>query len=128
MFQRYSKQREAVYNLLSATDTHPTADWIYAEAKKVIPDISIATVYRNLRELVRNGMAKVVMTGDDKEHFDADVRSHPHFVCRRCGKVIDVETVGETKLAAAGHEVTGCDTTFFGICAECTKKGGNHHG
>ena len=62
MFQRYSKQREAVYNLLSATDTHPTADWIYAEAKKVIPDISIATVYRNLRELVRNGMAKSIST------------------------------------------------------------------
>ena len=86
------------------------------------------TTFRPAEELVRNGMAKVVMTGDDKEHFDADVRSHPHFVCRRCGKVIDVETVGETKLAAAGHEVTGCDTTFFGVCAECLKKGGNHHG
>ena len=41
MFQRYSRQREVVYGILSATDTHPTAEWIYFEAKKVLPNISL---------------------------------------------------------------------------------------
>lgn len=125
MFQRYSRQREAVYGVLSATDTHPTADWIYQEAKKVIPDISIATVYRNLRELVKNGLARVVMTGDDKEHFDADVTTHSHFICECCGKVYDVEVAGPAQTVQGNHRVVRCDTTFFGICDDCIKKGGN---
>ena len=89
MFQRYSRQREVVFDVLSSTDTHPTADWIYGKAKTVLPDISIATVYRNLRELVK------------------------------CGRVIDVDTQGAAKLLNAEHKVERCDVTFFGICDNC---------
>jgi len=119
MFQRYSKQREVVYNVLASTKTHPTVDWVYDEAKKVLPEIGIATVYRNLRELVKHGMAKVVLTSDNKEHFDANVSPHPHFICTGCGSVIDVETEGNVKIAQDGFLVESCDTTFFGKCKNC---------
>ena len=120
MFQRYSKQREVVYNVLCNTKTHPTVDWVYDEAKKVLPEIGIATVYRNLRELVKHGMAKVVLTPDNKEHFDADMTQHPHFICKDCGCVLDVTTTGHTDIAHKGFVVESCDTTFFGTCPTCS--------
>ena len=119
MFQRYSKQREVVYNVLCNTKTHPTVDWVHEEAKKVLPEIGIATVYRNLRELVKHGMAKVVLTLDNKEHFDADMSQHPHFICKSCGCVLDVATKGQTDIAQEGFVVDSCDTTFFGTCPAC---------
>ena len=48
---RYSKQRETIYDILMQDYTHPTVDTIYIEARKVIPDISLGTVYRNLNHL-----------------------------------------------------------------------------
>ena len=119
MFQRYSRQREVVFDVLSSTDTHPTADWIYGKAKEVLPDISIATVYRNLRELVKSGMACVVLTEDDKEHFDAKTFAHPHFICKKCVRVLDVNTDGAAELLNCGHMVERCDVTFFGTCKDC---------
>ena len=127
MFQRYSKQREVVYNVLCNTKTHPTVDWVHEEAKKVLPEIGIATVYRNLRELVKHGMARVVLTPDNKEHFDADMTQHPHFICKSCGCVLDVATKGCTDIATKGctdiaqegFVVDSCDTTFFGTCPAC---------
>lgn len=124
MFQRYSRQREVVYGILSATDTHPTAEWIYFEAKKVLPNISLATVYRNLRELVAADMAKVVLTKDAKEHFDADVSQHCHFVCESCGKVFDVKTKFDQSVQGVEEEgfvVEKCDVVFFGKCNNCSE-------
>ena len=47
----YSRQRETVYDVLRSTKDHPSADWIYGECKKIIPNIGLATVYRNLEQL-----------------------------------------------------------------------------
>jgi len=52
-----SKQREAIVRVLKRTSSHPTAEWIYEEVKKEIPNIGLATVYRNLRLLKEAGMA-----------------------------------------------------------------------
>ena len=46
-----SKQRTAIINVLQSTTSHPTADWIYTEVRKIIPNISLGTVYRNLSAL-----------------------------------------------------------------------------
>ena len=49
--KNYSKQREVILNVLHSTNTHPTVNWIYSEARKTLPNISLGTVYRNLTEL-----------------------------------------------------------------------------
>ena len=48
---RYSKQRETIYDVLKNDETHPNVDTIYMNVRKVIPDISLGTVYRNLNLL-----------------------------------------------------------------------------
>ena len=51
------KQREVILSVLRGTDTHPTADWVYQEVRKELPNISLGTIYRNLRILVESGQA-----------------------------------------------------------------------
>tara|TARA_B100001287_G_scaffold176969_1_gene149216 strand:- start:428 stop:595 length:168 start_codon:yes stop_codon:yes gene_type:complete len=51
---RYSYQREVVKEIICSTKSHPTADWIYSQAKKKISNISLGTVYRNLKTLEEN--------------------------------------------------------------------------
>jgi Fur family peroxide stress response transcriptional regulator len=52
--RRKTKQKEAILRILNNTRAHPTADWIYEEVKKEIPNISKGTVYRNLKVLLES--------------------------------------------------------------------------
>lgn len=88
--QNYSRKRQAIYDLLVSTDIHPTAEWVYDTLKPVYPDLSLGTVYRNLKLLERNGMIRSVSVVNGCERYDARMTKHSHFVCRRCGKVTDV--------------------------------------
>ena len=89
--KRYSKKREAIYNALAATREHPSAEWMYRELKPEYPDLSLATVYRNLKEMVANGDAVIVGVLEGKERFDACHHPHAHLLCRGCGCVVDIE-------------------------------------
>ena len=87
--KRFSKQRFTVLNELSKLDTHPTADEIYEIVKKIIPSISLGTVYRNLNNLCEEGSV-VKFSSEGKEHFDAITKPHIHLCCEKCGKISDV--------------------------------------
>ncbi len=122
--KKYSRKREAILEKVRSTDTHPTAEWIYNQLKPEIPDISIATVYRNLAAFVEDGTILSLGVIDGHERFDGYTVPHPHFVCGGCGKVIDVASdmdpylnkeVGEKfDLQISHHELT-----FRGKCGEC---------
>lgn len=115
---RFSKQREAVYQVLCSTDTHPDAAWIYAKTREVIPNISIATVYRNLEELTLDGRIKKVSAEGYTERYDANVHEHAHLLCECCGKIVDVDTSSVT----VKHHLQGVaryEITFYGCCDEC---------
>ncbi len=88
--KNYSRQREAILSVIRSTDTHPTAEWIYNETRKVIPNISLGTVYRNLTELKKNGDIIRVDVGDGKERFDRNTSPHLHLSCKCCGKITDI--------------------------------------
>ena len=127
--RKHSKKRDAVYECLRSTKSHPSADWIYARLKPDIPDLSLGTVYRNLNLFREEGLIASVGTVDGLERFDADVSPHTHFVCRVCGAVIDAggaDVPGSllTQAAEAG-EVESCRITFFGVCHSC-QSGAEH--
>lgn len=121
--RKHSKKRDAILQCLRSTKSHPSADWIYARLKPEIPDLSLGTVYRNLRLFLQEGLIISVGTVDGLERFDADVSPHMHFICRACGAVIDVEdaAVPEDLLvqAAGTGQVEACQITFSGICRCC---------
>ncbi len=89
--KHYSRQRQEILKVLRSTDTHPTADWIYAQTRKIIPNISLGTVYRNLSNLSADGEILCIDVGDGKEHFDGDISPHLHLACRQCGKITDAQ-------------------------------------
>jgi len=122
---RYSKKREAVYEVLSSTKSHPTAEWIYEQVKKEYPDISLGTVYRNLAMFKVDGRVISVGTVDGQERFDADTAPHSHFVCRQCCSVIDVEDRAPVAVPEAAEHcgrVESCEIIYHGVCKNCSEQ------
>ena len=67
---RYSRQREAIKNYLLSTTSHPTAEMVYNNIRKELPNISLGTVYRNLNFLADNNEVLRLNCGDGYVHFD----------------------------------------------------------
>jgi Fur family peroxide stress response transcriptional regulator len=122
-----SRQRERILELLQGTGRHPAADWIYRQLKDEFPNLSMGTVYRNLSILIEQGLVKRIDFGSTFDRFDANVGPHYHFICERCGAIIDLElpideSLNErvnraTPLAAHRHRIE-----FYGICERCQRK------
>ena len=126
---RQSKQRNAIYDVLMRRNTHLTAQEIYEDTRKVIPDISLGTVYRNLNFLVEHESIKRLDVGDNKIYYDPDLTSHHHFVCEKCGKVLDVrinenlQTALENEVEATlGHQIHSSQVVFHGVCSVCVNS------
>ena len=123
--QNYSRKRQAIYELLLSTDTHPSADWIYNSLKNTYPDLSLGTVYRNLKLLEKNGAVRSIATVGGSERYDARVSPHSHFVCKCCGRVTDVflseavhRVIEHTKVDHAIN-IDSYSLIFYGKCDKC---------
>lgn len=121
------RKRDAILNCVRSTTVHPSADWVYEHVKAEIPDISLATVYRNLSLFKEQGLISSVATVSGVERFDGNTAPHVHFICTGCGRIVDLHNLSvpqELKSAAArdsGGQVSSCQLTFTGLCKECTK-------
>lgn len=120
---RYSSRREAVINALKSTKSHPNAEWVYDTVRKQIPNISLGTVYRNLRELSESGDIATLEVEEGSLHYDADTSAHAHFVCNSCGKISDLYTGGEfaCELEREGYTVSQTKIIAYGICPDCRR-------
>ena len=118
---RYSHQRELIENILKGRKDHPTADMVYETAREFEPSISLGTVYRNLKTLQSMGKIISLETVDKKIHYDGDTSSHSHFICQKCGKIIDLFKPTETpkELLDMGLTVNDKKCFYYGECAEC---------
>ncbi len=127
MIRRHTKQRQIVLNILRNADSHPTADWIYDEARKVIPNISKGTVYRNLKILSKSGEISELNLSGMVSRFEGNQENHYHFRCENCGRVFDLEepVINELNNRVAektGFEVTHHQMEFRGLCRDCRNK------
>lgn len=126
--RKHSRKRDAILECVRGTTCHPSADWIYAQLKPQIPDLSLGTVYRNLAMFREEGTVESVGTVDGLERFDGRVDPHGHFVCTACGAVIDVDrpelpdTFLNEAAAASGCEIRTYRLNYYGLCPECRKK------
>ncbi len=121
---RYSSRREAILEVLKNTKEHPDADAVYEKVREKIPNISLGTVYRNLRELGESGELNTLETEDGSTHFDADTSRHAHFVCKGCGKIGDLFGYADvaTALEHAGYKVESVKTVVYGLCPDCARN------
>ena len=123
---KYSRQRDLILKALRENVVHPTADFIYTVLKEKEPNLSLATVYRNLNLLANEGIIRKIEGLDGVAHFDHNTHNHYHFICSKCNKVYDVPydiapDLAEKVLAATGKAAESCEITFKGLCCDCKK-------
>lgn len=123
----YSRQREEVLDQLRMHKDHPTADVIFSELRGRDPSISLATVYRNLKLLSELGEIRKLSFVSGADRFDPTVSPHYHFVCERCGRVLDLPMQVAEGLDAEAQDfvsgrVTGHDLVFRGVCGQCSAE------
>ena len=126
--RKHSRKRDAILECLRCTTSHPTAEWIYTQLKPTIPDLSLATVYRNLAMFKAEGTIDSVGVFEGLEHFDFRTDPHAHFVCKQCGAVSDLDWLHlpESSLddleALTGAHADSYHLVVSGVCAVCRGK------
>ncbi|KAB2954536.1 transcriptional repressor [Heliorestis acidaminivorans] len=121
---RLTKQKSLILDLILGTKCHPTADWVYQEARQHIPDISLGTVYRNLNALANQGLIREMNYAGSSSRYDGDVSQHYHFTCQSCGNVFDLPLEAFTMIdnlveEQEGHSVEAHRLEFYGTCKTC---------
>lgn len=122
------KKRNAILACLRQTRLHPSAEMVYEMLRPDFPDISLATVYRNLSRFKSEGLIQSLGTVNGTERFDADTHPHVHFICTRCGRVMDLPqlepplSLGREAEAGTGCHVESCQLTFSGLCGCCQSQ------
>ena len=124
---RYSHQREKIYEYLVHSDQHPSAEMVYNSLREELPDLSLGTVYRNLKLLEQLGKVRRVASYQGTERYDAICGDHVHFLCQECGSVRDVTRADAEMIRKAisledGSQINKLDLTITGLCPDCAKK------
>lgn len=127
--RKTSRKRDAILAVLRGTESHPSAQWIYESLRSEYPDISLGTVYRNLKLFIESGEVVSVGDVDGQERYDARTEPHPHFICNRCGDVIDLDcaTLNDASYPViedkTGLKIESHSITYRGLCADCVQLG-----
>ncbi|MFP4107907.1 MAG: transcriptional repressor [Desulfonatronovibrio sp.] len=124
---RLTRQRKLILEQLRQTRSHPTAVEIYDKVRKLMPNISLGTVYRNLDVLCKTGVIQNIETCGGQKRFDGTLESHLHIICSGCGKIQDIECeldIDIDKLTDidSDFQVTGFRFEILGICPECEAR------
>lgn len=124
---RITPQRHAILEYLIESMTHPTADDIYKALEHRFPNMSVATVYNNLRVFRESGLVRELTYGDNASRFDFVTSKHYHIICESCGKIVDFHYPGLDEVEHLAAHVTGFKVNshrleVYGICPECAEK------
>lgn len=122
--RRYSRQRQAIIDFLAAARHHPSAEEILQAVRKKVPTIGLATVYRNLDALLREGVISRNFHGD-VARFDARTDPHHHFICTHCGRIENLTPLPHEKQWLArirrksGAKIEHYAVELHGLCRDC---------
>ncbi|MBB5175074.1 peroxide-responsive transcriptional repressor PerR [Texcoconibacillus texcoconensis] len=124
---RMTPQRHAILEYLFSNRTHPTADEIYKALEGKFPNMSVATVYNNLRVFKEVGLVRELTYGDSSSRFDSVTTDHYHVICEQCEKIVDFHYPGLDEVEALAEHVTNFKVhkhrmEVYGVCPECQKK------
>lgn len=119
---RLTAQRRVIAETMTGEHVHLAADEVLERARAVLPEVSLATVYNTLGELVEMGELAEITHTDGRKRYDPNVEEpHHHLVCIACGRMLDVKarTPGLAESERHGFEVLGVDVTFRARCPQC---------
>lgn len=124
---RITPQRNAILEYLATSESHPTADDIYKSLASNFPNMSVATVYNNLRVFLSVGLIKELTYGDASSRFDFITHDHYHIICDSCGDIVDFQYPGLEEVEQLAAHITGFKVNshrleVYGTCPTCLAK------
>jgi len=119
--------RRAVIELLGRQDCCLTAQEIFDELRGGGRRVGIASVYRALEQLSKDGFVQRIDLGAGISRFEpihSSGEHHHHLVCEDCGKVEafaddELERALRTVEGRTGYSVAGHDVVLRGACRDC---------
>jgi len=124
---KVTPQRLAIFQMLTNTDEHPSAEAIYKALESIHPTMSLATVYKTLDALKKANLIQELNVGEDCFRYDARTHSHPHLICISCTKIVDMESIYLDDIRKRIEQDTNFDIVnekiyFYGVCPDCKEK------
>lgn len=122
---RLTAQRRVIAEVLEGEHVHYTADEVHARAAERLPEISRASVYNTLGELVTLGEVREVTTDGRARRYDPNAHQpHQHLICSGCGTIRDVRLTGDLMRSLPeserfGFTVSEVAVTYYGRCPAC---------
>ncbi len=128
---RNTRQRGVILDILKESREHPTAEEVYLEARRVLPNISLGTVYRNLNFLRDQGTVREIRPSEGgSSRFDGADTPHAHFHCARCNALLDIPLPPALDSVRFEDEegisaVSLVDLHVIGSCSGCAEETAN---
>ncbi len=119
MQRRATHQRQTVYDCIK-TLYHPTSEEIVCAVQEKDPSVGRATVFRNLLVLCEEGRLVKLFFADEPTRYDWNVHNHDHFVCKKCGAILDLpSTLPSVPFPIPAVQVDSHSVTYYGKCRSC---------
>lgn len=120
---KMTRQKNMILDNVMNRCDHPTAEMIYQDLRELDPNISLATVYRNLNAFALKGIIKKIELPNQKDHFDYNSALHDHALCTECHCVLDIPTrIIHKPRNIENFKVTEVHVLYHGICEDCLRK------
>jgi Fur family peroxide stress response transcriptional regulator len=121
---RVTPQRQMIFGLLQANDSHPTVESLYERAQAEMPTMSLKTVYQTVHDLEALGEVDVLDLGTGSLRVDPNVEDeHHHLVCSSCGRVRDLpvefDGLRVPKSLRRDFTIDAVQVIFRGHCDDC---------
>jgi len=122
---RVTPQRMMILSAIENSDSHISAEEIYAQVVAKYPRVNISTVYRTLELLKRLDLVTETDLGEGRVRYHpADRGHHHHLVCQECGAIIDLDestlfTLRDTLLREYKFIADLRHLAIFGRCINC---------
>jgi Fur family ferric uptake transcriptional regulator len=127
---RVTPQRGVILETIAHNRGHQSVQEVYAKARKSLPGLNIATVYRTLELLHRAGLVDLLSTGADIVRFSLHDPDHPHYhlICRNCDQVLElapdlIDQLSDALRRDHGFSLDSSHLTLTGICRACQAEG-----
>ncbi len=123
-----TRQRRIILEETRKPGLHFSADQIFQVVRERIPNISLATVYRNLEVLAEAGLVTQFVTSDGLKRYDVGSQRHYHLHCVQCGRIWDLpanlfQDFDSVAQGTSGFRILGHVLEFEGICSKCASAG-----
>lgn len=124
---KLTPQRLAVYRVLAAAREHPDVETIHQRVRRTLPDVSLDTIYRILDRFEELGLTERVEGVPGRARYDACRERHHHFVCRRCGQILDfsfpeLDGLKPPPAARSLGRIESVRVQVRGLCSQCARE------